>query len=768
MTAKIHTPAETEIAAQSNSDWYPMQDLDLTTMTDNITLQKHDRSINIMESKLNSVEENQIAAEEQITELKDQLAQMCLEYAETKRTVVTLRELVRTELLKKTVEADERSILIPGSKEVSSSIDPVHHQAPELLAKPHPQIPQSKTPVQSTPVNEGRAHAPMYMSAGTYTSPNVFSDQGPQISDESCQLQEEDNCICKAILNEYSMKVNVEKPIYNSGITDGQPSASVTSLTFNGKYYVGDKGRNKKESQNLAARAAILSLLDSDANMVISKIISKWRLSSLKDKVKLPLVEQGKVREAKNSVGIYPRVQIAAVPSSQTCTLTQSVPSNCDPLQGFDNAVLSGPCVLPKFGSGPETHILVCWRKPEKGFIALNADGASQNGIAAGGGILRDHTGKHISNFYNNYGTGSVFIAESKAILDGLSICKELGYNKIQLQTDSRQATLCFGRRSKSSLSEQSIWDEIYKFQDELSIEILHVCREGNKMADYLSKKGILAKEMGTIDVSLDERAKELLAGEKLGISYLKKLKNQSAGVSENNLHTGVQIAPVSSSELTTCTVAESVPSNCVSLQGLDSLDNDLLSGPCVLPELSGTEAYFLIYWKKPREGFIAFNTQVSHRNGVAAGSGVLRNHNGEHISNFYNNYGRVSINFAKSKAILDGLVVCKELGYDKILIQTDSALVTLWFHRQLTVTVPLDLQTMWNEIYKFQDALSVEILHVYKEGNKLADHLSRKGVLAEGMGSININLDERAKELLIGEKLGISCLGKLKNQCIA
>lgn len=148
------------------------------------------------------------------------------------------------------------------------------------------------------------------------------------------------------------MKINVEKPIYNSGITDGQPSASVTSLTFNGKYYVGDKGRNKKESQNLAARAAILSLLgtflhfkfsvlnlkkkklsrifcaihplfirynnsamwnvfitcvDSDANMVISKIISKWRLSSLKDKVKLPLVEQGKVREAKNSVGIYPQ-----------------------------------------------------------------------------------------------------------------------------------------------------------------------------------------------------------------------------------------------------------------------------------------------------------------------------------------------------------------------------------------------------------------------------------------------------------------------------
>lgn len=199
----------------------------------------------------------------------------------------------------------------------------------------------------------------------------------------------------------------------------------------------------------------------------------------------------------------------------------------------------------------------------------------------------------------------------------------------------------------------------------------------------------------------------------------------------------------------------------------ITGLDRDVLSGPCVLPKLrSESKTRFLVYWRKPPEGFIALNIRASHKSGIAAVVGVLRNHNGEHISNFYDNYGRVSIDFAKSKAILDGLLVCKELGYNKIQIQTDSAHATLWFHRQLTVTVPLDLQTMWNEIYQFQDTLSIEILHVHKEGNKLAEHLSKKGISAEGMVAINVSLDERAKELLVGEKLGLSYLKKLKDQC--
>ncbi|KAK1402263.1 hypothetical protein POM88_001868 [Heracleum sosnowskyi] len=89
--------------------------------------------------------------------------------------------------------------------------------------------------------------------------------------------------------------MKAEKPIYNSETANGQPPAFVTSLTFNGRHYVGAKGRSKKESQQLAARDVILSILDSDARTVISKIIIKWRLSSAKEIVKYPCNAQNEV-----------------------------------------------------------------------------------------------------------------------------------------------------------------------------------------------------------------------------------------------------------------------------------------------------------------------------------------------------------------------------------------------------------------------------------------------------------------------------------------
>ncbi|KAK1378909.1 hypothetical protein POM88_025653 [Heracleum sosnowskyi] len=104
-----------------------------------------------------------------------------------------------------------------------------------------------------------------------------------------------DTLIWKSILNEYSMKMKAEKPIYNSETANGQPPAFVTSLTFNGRRYVGAKGRSKKESRPLAARDVILSILDSDARTVISKIIINLRHSSAKEIVKYPCNAQNVV-----------------------------------------------------------------------------------------------------------------------------------------------------------------------------------------------------------------------------------------------------------------------------------------------------------------------------------------------------------------------------------------------------------------------------------------------------------------------------------------
>lgn len=85
--------------------------------------------------------------------------------------------------------------------------------------------------------------------------------------------------------------------------------------------------------------------------------------------------------------------------------------------------------------------ILVYWIKPPFNFIALNVDGASSGGQAEEGDIIRDHHGNHIANFFCYYGfgfgSGSNNLAETRALLDGLLLCKFLGYPSIIIQSDS-------------------------------------------------------------------------------------------------------------------------------------------------------------------------------------------------------------------------------------------------------------------------------------------------------------------------------------------
>lgn len=75
--------------------------------------------------------------------------------------------------------------------------------------------------------------------------------------------------------------------------------------------------------------------------------------------------------------------------------------------------------------------IALFWCRPPEGFVALNIDGASKRGIAAGGGIIRDVQGNYIEAFHCHFGNGTNNAAETKALLFGLQ-----QYKKISVQTD--------------------------------------------------------------------------------------------------------------------------------------------------------------------------------------------------------------------------------------------------------------------------------------------------------------------------------------------
>uniref|UniRef100_A0A5B7AKU4 Putative double-stranded RNA-binding protein 4 isoform X3 n=2 Tax=Davidia involucrata TaxID=16924 RepID=A0A5B7AKU4_DAVIN len=162
-------------------------------------------------------------------------------------------------------------------------------------------------PIYQT-INEGAQHAPKFRSTvlvdgSYYTSLNTFSHRkaaeqdvakvaldgiSQKRKDEGCPLIHEDTVFCKSILNEYAVKINLEKPTYTTIQWEGLLPVFVSSLVFNGVTYTGDAGRNKKEAEQLAARAVILSILgDSSSGNVISEIIkSKFRLYAALHKVK--------------------------------------------------------------------------------------------------------------------------------------------------------------------------------------------------------------------------------------------------------------------------------------------------------------------------------------------------------------------------------------------------------------------------------------------------------------------------------------------------
>ncbi|MCE0480616.1 hypothetical protein HAX54_037635 [Datura stramonium] len=95
-----------------------------------------------------------------------------------------------------------------------------------------------------------------------------------------------DMVFCKSILNEYAAKMNLEKPTYQTVQSAGLLPAFKSTSVFNGIQYTGETGKNKKEAEQLAARAAVMSILDNGSGTVMFEIIkSKRKLYAALDKV---------------------------------------------------------------------------------------------------------------------------------------------------------------------------------------------------------------------------------------------------------------------------------------------------------------------------------------------------------------------------------------------------------------------------------------------------------------------------------------------------
>ncbi|XP_075080475.1 uncharacterized protein LOC107786790 [Nicotiana tabacum] len=130
------------------------------------------------------------------------------------------------------------------------------------------------------------------------------------------------------------------------------------------------------------------------------------------------------------------------------------------------------------------------------------------------------------------------------------------------------------------------------------------------------------------------------------------------------------------------------------------------------------------VLWEFPLEGWIKANTDGASRGNPGRSSiGVcLRDEYGDvqYVAGREINEG--SNNEAEAEAMVEALRICRSLNYSNIWLQTDSLLLKniidgIW--------KPPNIVEQVEEIRRLKERCNLRISHVFREGNKLADHLA-------------------------------------------
>ncbi|OVA15187.1 Ribonuclease H domain [Macleaya cordata] len=153
-----------------------------------------------------------------------------------------------------------------------------------------------------------------------------------------------------------------------------------------------------------------------------------------------------------------------------------------------------------------------------------------------------------------------------------------------------------------------------------------------------------------------------------------------------------------------------------------------ILVAYCVSPITVRRKPTLVLRWSRPPPGYFILNTDgASSTIRAATGGGVIRNDQGKIIAAFHSSYGQGTNNLAESRALLDGLAMCRQLDISRILVNVDSKLVVSWFQNKCQV--PWTLLHWWHKIRELAEGLDIAVVHVYRELNTLADFMASLGL---------------------------------------
>lgn len=133
-----------------------------------------------------------------------------------------------------------------------------------------------------------------------------------------------------------------------------------------------------------------------------------------------------------------------------------------------------------------------------------------------------------------------------------------------------------------------------------------------------------------------------------------------------------------------------------------------------------------MVRWQKPSREFVKLNVDGSARlaAGTSAAGGVCRDDEGRWLFGFSTRLGNNSAHSAELQAVSYGLTTAWEEGYRKIILESDSELVTSALNNMnRNIASEGALMEQCRELLNRE--WTCEVHHVYREANKCADYLA-------------------------------------------
>ena len=168
-----------------------------------------------------------------------------------------------------------------------------------------------------------------------------------------------------------------------------------------------------------------------------------------------------------------------------------------------------------------------------------------------------------------------------------------------------------------------------------------------------------------------------------------------------------------------------------------------------------------LVYWHKPPVNWMKVNTNaaVHSLSSRAAVAGVLRCSNGRVINISQKFLGRRNSFEAELEAIHSGILICRQMGYTKIIVESDALSVI----QMLNSARPL---THWRLLITYQHILSLKLeldiifQHIHREGNSVVDLLAKEALALNLTREINLGAcSSHLKKLVYSDNSGVPYL---------